>query len=207
MRLSVTWLDEYKAFLADDEYTSAMLEERLFGAFKPNPAMAAGTSLHTILENLDEPENLRPSLLAGHNGHYFDLDPDDLDGELVLGARHEREHHIVFDLGDNICLSGRLDVMTPDAVYDHKLSSCFSPERYLDSMQWRAYLLMSGRKKFVYQVFVHAGLSSKSIPIKEYHALPLYGYDGMRDDVVEVARGLADFCKNSKRCPNKVLMR
>lgn len=203
MRLSVTWLDEYRAYLSDDEYTTEMLEERLFGAFKPNPAMLAGTALHAILEKTDGAESLQADLLAGQNGHFFGLDPD-LDGELVLGDVSGRENHIVYWLVDDIRLSGRLDVITADAVYDHKLTSQFNPERYMDSMQWRCYLLMGNRKKFGYQVFVHAGLSSKLIEIKEYHTLQLSAYDGMRDDVISIARGLADFCRSSKKCPMRV---
>lgn len=38
-------------------------------------------------------------------------------------------------------------------VIDHKLTSRYDPERYFNSWQWRAYLTITGKDKFRYQVF------------------------------------------------------
>lgn len=189
-RISVTWLDSYQYFL-DSEMSEDELYERFYGDFTQNPAMAAGTAWHKILET-------HMSKTAGiyqQDGFTFNLDAlfnaDDV-WVINIGETHERENKHVMHLIDGVDLVGMIDVETPYTVYDHKLTGSYKPERYFDAWQWRTYLTMRDKKQFTYQVFecVPVREYGKTVVIKDYHTLDMYAYDGMQDEVKAILTDL-----------------
>lgn len=184
-RISVTWLDSYQYFL-DSDMTEDELYERFYGAFTQNPAMAAGTALHKLLEN-----GLNP-IGNGYDGFSYAADNYDLSGELVLGESYERESKHVVQLIDGVDLVGMIDVETPYTVYDHKLTGSYNPERYFNAWQWRAYLTMRNKDHFVYQVFECKPVREygQTVEIKDYHTLDMYAYGGMQDEVKSILTDL-----------------
>lgn len=184
-RISVTWLDSYQYFL-DSDMTEDELYERLYGAFTQNPAMAAGTALHKLLES-----GLNP-IGNGYDGFSYVVDNYDLSGELVLGESYERENKHVVQLVDGVDLVGMIDVETPYTVYDHKLTGSYDPERYFNAWQWRAYLTMRNKSQFTYQVFecVPVRDYGQTVVIKDYHTLDMYAYEGMQDEVKAILADL-----------------
>ncbi|WP_227430455.1 hypothetical protein [Psychrobacter sp. I-STPA6b] len=189
-RVSVTHLDSYQYFL-DSDMTEQELYDRLFGAYTPTPAMSAGTAWHKILENY-----LRnPSGIYQQDSFTFDISKlNDTDEVQVvnLGKPWEREQKHVVQLIDGVDLVGKIDVETPYAVIDHKLTGSYNPERYLNAWQWRAYLAMRGKNRFIYQVFECKPVTKygQVVEIKDYHTLDMYAYDGMIDDVKDCLNDL-----------------
>ena len=192
IRLSVTMLDTYVSGMQNDEVTSEELAQQLFGEFKQSPAMAAGTAFHKLLElgipNLFSIDNYR-FMLCG-----------DLNGTLELGSIRERKY--TWEVLPNVVLVGKIDAETAFKVIDHKLTAQFDQDRYMDSLQWRAYLAMRKKCHFAYQVFEHAGLPKVpneqglyEVLIKKYHVLEQFAYKGMAEEVREVAYDLAEFAR------------
>lgn len=199
LRLSVTMLDTYMAGVNDDDMTAEELAQRLFGKFQSSLSMQAGTALHSALENASDADDLTHYLAESRNGFAFVL-PDDLEGLVELG--NVREYKRVWRVLPNVDLVGKIDAETQAFVIDHKLSGRFDPDRYMDSWQWRAYLAMTGKQRFAYQVFEHGGipddaddLGNRLIKIKDYHRLELATYDGLMADVVWAVEALADFAR------------
>lgn len=202
LRLSVTMLDTYVHGMADEAMSSAQLAYELFARKKPSQAMRVGTSFHRLLEKgLPESEYWQPQLLANpdRQGFYFIL-PDDLTGTIELGDVREQRYE--WPIFDDVVLVGKIDAETASKVIDHKLTARFDPERYMDSLQWRAYLAMRNKARFSYQVFEHSGLPSEPdalghypVLIKAYHCLEQYRYVGMMDEVKDVVHDLARFAR------------
>ena len=190
IRLSVTMLDTYVSGMQNDEVTSEELAQQLFGEFKPSPAMAAGTAFHKYLEYGMEPIQ----------DHYQFILPNDLNGTLELGSIRERKY--TWEILPDVVLVGKIDAETAFKVIDHKLTAQFDQDRYMDSLQWRAYLAMRKKCHFAYQVFEHAGLPAVpdehglyEVLIKKYHVLEQFAYKGMAEEVKEVAYDLAEFAR------------
>lgn len=190
VRLSVTMLDTYVFGMASDDMSSEELALQLFGKFSPTPAMAAGTAFHKHLEY---------GMELNQSPYHFIL-PDDLDGTLELGVIRERKYE--WPVFDDVVLVGKIDAETAFKVIDHKLTANFDQDRYMDSMQWRAYLAMRNKCHFAYQVFEHAGLPAVpnehglyEVLIKKYHVLEQFAYRGMAEEVKEVAYDLAEFAR------------
>ena len=184
-RISVTWLDSYQYFL-DSDMTEDELYDRFYGAFNQNPAMAAGTALHKLLEN-----GLNP-IGNSYDGFSYVVKNYDLSGELVLGESYERENKHVVQLIDGVDLVGMIDVETPYTVIDHKLTGSYKPERYFDAWQWRTYLTMRNKNQFTYQVFECKPVREygQTVEIKDYHSLDMYAYEGMQDEVKSILTDL-----------------
>lgn len=192
IRLSVTMLDTYVYGMESDDISSEELAQQLFGEFTPTPAMAAGTAFHKLLE-LGIPGNFSVD-------NYRFMLFDDLDGTLELGSVRERKYE--WDILPDVVLVGKIDAETAFKVIDHKLTAQFDQDRYMDSLQWRAYLAMRNKCHFAYQVFEHAGLPAVpnehglyEVLIKKYHVLEQFAYRGMAEEVREVAYDLAEFAR------------
>lgn len=183
-RISVTWLDSYQYFL-DSDMTEDELYDRFYGAFNQNPAMAAGTALHKLLENNDFYDK------SIGDGFLFEI-INEIDGDVVLGEQNERENKHVVQLIDGVDLVGMIDVETPYVVIDHKLTGSYKPERYFDAWQWRTYLTMRNKDHFVYQVFECKPVREygQRVEIKDYHKLDMYSYEGMQDEVKAILTDL-----------------
>ena len=197
LRLSVTMLDTYVHGMANEDMSSEQLAHELFAREKPSQAMRVGTSFHRFLEK----GQLEPQLLATPDKHGFHfILPDDLSGTIELGAIREQIYE--WPMFDNVVLVGKIDAETPAKLIDHKLTARFDHERYMDSLQWRAYLAMRSKAHFTYQVFEHSGLPTEPdalghypVFIKDYHRLDQYAYAGMQDEIRDVARDLAEFAR------------
>ncbi|XID75711.1 hypothetical protein ACF3NA_04005 [Alkanindiges sp. WGS2144] len=194
LRLSVTMLDTYVYGMANEDISSEQLAYELFAKKKPSPAMRVGTAFHRMLESADALDTVQRK-----NGYEFIL-PKDLSGTIELGSLREQKYE--WSIFDDLILVGKIDAETPLKVIDHKLTYRFDHDRYMDSMQWRAYLAMRDKPHFTYQVFEHSGLPEVPnlldhypVFIKDYHKLDQYAYAGMHDDVKDVAHDLAAFAR------------
>lgn len=202
-RISVTTLDQFQAYLDNEDMDEPSFISTILNPPPPTHAMAVGTAWHKVLESWQgQSEDNR----YHQDGLCFDLSRLDSDDLIEIGEPHQREKKLVWQGVDGVDLVGKFDVLLPFAVIDHKLTANFDPERYFNSWQWRCYLTMTGKPKMVYQVFEHAGLNlsqkqtlyddeigfheltwgNNNVYIKNYHRLEVLAYDGMAEEVADI---------------------
>jgi hypothetical protein len=185
MRISVTELDAYRYYRDNEDAELEQLLNRLRRLEPPTREMEAGKAFHKLLERAVPGE-----LAFVHDGD-FCFDFRQLDAAIMLPPVRELkgEMRVSTSVGP-VVLVGVVDAMD-QAVHDYKLTERFDAEKYADSYQWRCYLTMFGAQKFIYDVFVaHEDLEMGQHVVYEYHALPLYAYPQMREDV---AREVSEF--------------
>lgn len=172
-------LDEFRAYLSGEhydgsEYTAADFVKRMT-TFEPNAAMEAGTAVHKLIEDIGFGVLPEHADVNGWHVH-FDLDADapiPLAREIPLYRQH-----------NGIPLHGRCDAISGARVHDIKTTSAIDADRYLDSYQWRAYLWMSGRQRFVYDILrVKVEEDIKVVTVLEYVPIKLSAYPGLSRDV------------------------
>lgn len=174
-------LDDFRDYLSGEtftgeEYTTEMFRARLLER-EETAKMAAGTAVHKVLELASVGELSE----AEQDGWRITFD---LDADLPLPPMREvplsRWH-----AGET--LFGRVDSITATTVHDIKTTAAIDAERYLESYQWRAYLWMSGRDTFVYDLFkTKVNEDERTVTITEYAPLRVHRYDGMDGDVERV---------------------
>jgi hypothetical protein len=172
-------LDEYRKYVGGEhydgsEYTAEDFVKRMT-TFESSPAMDAGTAVHKLIEDIGWGVLPVHSDVNGWHVHF------DLDDEVAVPLSREvplyREHR-------GIPLFGRCDAMNANAVHDIKTTSNIDVDRYMDSYQWRAYLWMSGRSLFRYDIFkVKLEADIKVVTVQEYVPLKLSAYPGLDRDV------------------------
>lgn len=187
MRLSVTDVDSYRYYKAEEDMDAEGLIRRLLKQEPPSQAMLAGRALHKVLETAGSGE----MAVAEAEGFKFHFTAN---CEIPLLPVRELKGEIQIATPSGIVtLVGVIDGLDW-SVYDHKLTARFDAERYADSYQWRCYLLMFSARRFVYNVFEgREGDSPNEWVIHGFQQFPLYAYGAMRDDVHREVAELAEF--------------
>ena len=187
MRLSVTDLDQYLYWLDMDDAGPEWLIDRLT-VFESSPAMAAGSAFHAALERLPN----SASLLV-HREYKFDIQ---CDAEISLPS--QRELKIEREIIPGVMLVGKVDAIDGNRIIDYKLTERLDAERYVDSMQWRAYLMLFETNEFEYSIFEGSPDRGRDFDytIRAHHSLKFYSYPGMSSDVKKCATDLAAFVRN-----------
>jgi hypothetical protein len=186
MRIAVTALETWRYWKASEDSTVDELIAKLTYAEPPTPQMAAGAAFAKLMEHARD-RALHDEEQDGWS-FYFDLD-----GELALPAVRELKGEMTLETPSGlVTLVGKVDGYD-GKVYDQKLSERIDAERYFDSLQWRAYLLMFGAREFVYDLF-HAKYESEGqrVTVGEHQRLSFFAYPNMRQDVERAVAELAD---------------
>ena len=91
----------------------------------------------------------------------------------------------------------KTDGLDGRAVYDQKLTEKWDAEKYLDSLQWRAYLDVFDAHAFTYDVFVgRYDRDDAYVTIADYHSMTFYRYPNLAADVERAVRDLAGVIKD-----------
>jgi len=184
IRLSVSDLESLRYWRANEDADLASLIQRLMHLEPPTPVMKAGRAFAKLMENAPQGELTEMPI----DGWVFRFE---LDAELSLPAVRELKAEVLFETPSGpVTLVGKVDGLHGISVHDQKLTERFDAERYLDSLQWRAYLSMFGAREFVYDVFV-GRYDGRVVTINDYHRLPFYAYPEMRADVQKAVDDLA----------------
>jgi len=183
IRLSVTDLDQYLYWLGLDDGPEWLIDRLTI--FEPSPAMQAGSAFHGALELLTN----SASLLV-HDGYKFNIQ---CDAEISLPS--QRELKIERGIIPGIVLVGKVDALDGNRIVDYKLTERLDAERYVDSMQWRAYLMLFETNEFEYSIFEGSPDRGRELDytIRAHHSLKFYSYPGMDSDVRKCAGELATF--------------
>lgn len=171
-------LDEFRRYQSGemfngDEYTREAFVSYLTERFE-SPAMAAGSAVHRSLELAMD------GALASDEQLGWSISFD-IDASLALPTMREvqmcRTHN-------GVTLFGRVDSITATTVRDIKTTAQVDADRYADSYQWRAYLWMSGRTRFVYDVLkAKVDDDAQSVTITDYVQLVFHRYANLDRDV------------------------
>lgn len=191
MRVSVTDIEQLAYYRRTEDMPLADLLRRLRREDPPSPQMAVGTAFHAFLEHAGECE----VDTVEQDGFIFDF--SNLDAEIALPEI--RELKVEREIVDGVTVVGKVDAAEGKRVEDHKTSNRFDPERYQDSIQWKAYLTLLEANEFIYNVFVIYA-PTKAMPdnlyrVMEFHRLPLYRYPGMDEDVRRAVTEYRDFAR------------
>lgn len=196
IRLSVTDLDKYRYWLDNDEVELEDFLRDLRGQREETTQMLAGKAFHQMLELADESEIYAQEV----NGYRFVFAIED---ELALPPIRElKGEYLIQTASGPVTLVGKVDALRGVTVHDYKLTERFDAERYVDSYQWRAYLLMFQARRFVYDVFVGKYNDDNSVWIHDYHRFPVEAYPNMEADVHRAVSGLAEIVV--KHVPEKM---
>lgn len=203
-RISATTLEAYRFYLTDEkEYMSfERLKAQLLGLQETTPAMTRGTSLHELLE-LSYHDRLRHAWQENgqwyyrHLGHYWlkkEVDEIDYQNE---GLNEIKTEYIFYDGEDEITLVAKADKVLAYEVLDYKTTRQFEADKYLNSVQWKIYVLAFGSQRFTYRVFEIAEANSKRFhhEIKEEHVLTCYPYPNIKEEVERLALNFIEFLK------------
>ena len=91
---------------------------------------------------------------------------------------------------NGIKILGKVDGINATSIHDLKFTSKIDIEKYVNSYQWKMYLLGSGLDKMVYDIFeVKVDDKVNRVEIKNYHKLELYRYENMESEVINVLDG------------------
>lgn len=146
-----------------------------------------GTAAHSMLEDLQYGVPITGwSVFNNQIGSWKVI----IDADIVMQLPVIRESWVRGIIGETYIL-GKVDAIDGVAVHDNKFTKQIDAEKYMESMQWKVYLYLTGRDMFVYNLFqVVVSDNQNIITIKDYQKLTLYAYDGMRQEVEEV---IADY--------------
>lgn len=193
IRLRVGDLDQWVRFVEPERPEFEVTIEDFLAQMRresvATPEMNAGSAIHEVLEKAALGDAIGTIDAGGHVFHF--------EGDFTVTAMPEREGEIIEKVFDTpsgpALLRGRTDARDPFEVVDYKLTfSTFDAERYADSLQWRAYLDMTGRTKFRYVVF-KAKWKGPEIIVQEQHELVLWAYPGMTAEVHTRVIELSEF--------------
>lgn len=185
IRISVTDLESYRYWRSSEDSTLEDLIARLMKRDPPTPQMEAGRAFARLFEQAED-------------GAYDAADMDgwrfrfDLDAHIELPPVRELKAESLFNTPSGpVTLVGKVDSLDGLTVHDQKLSERFEAERYVDSLQWRSYLVMFGAREFVYDVFL-GRYDGMHVTVYDYHALHFHAYPNMKRDVERAVNELAE---------------
>lgn len=198
IRMSVTELESFRYWKGKDDPDTAELIADLSRKLEPTPQMEAGQALAKFFETTKEGE------VYAHDVDGWTFDFGALDHEFHVPPFREVKGEKLYETPSGpVTLVGKVDGLDAKVVHDEKLTERWDAEKYLDSLQWRAYLDMFGADKFVYDVFVakyekrDGVIVGKVVEIKDYQPFPLYRYPrialDVRAAVVELAEVIVNF--------------
>lgn len=190
MTFRVSECETFRQFQNDDEAELDALLERLRGQSPASEAMLAGTAFHKALELAAAKPHEKLFAL----GYTFTIHDD---FELAIPAiREVRASKTYIVDGEPIVISGQLDAIEGKRVEDHKTTSRFDPERYLDGYQWRLYLEIFGANTFRWNVFeVSPTDDPLAWDVHALHRLEQYRYPGIAADCERLVADLARFAR------------
>lgn len=194
LRVSATTLEAYRRWLENEDAGIDDMLAYLEKKIEPTPAMRAGSAFHKILEYAGNSELKQPEM----DGFIFDF--SELESEISLPKIREFKFEQLAEIdGVQVTFVGVVDAMDSTTVYDHKLTGLAKAEHYENSMQWRCYLAWLGLPKFTYNLFEKAyqpvGEPQHIIKIKEMVQVSFCRYDGMENEIRELAEHFISFLK------------
>ena len=160
------------------------------GEFVPTPAVLAGQAFGAALERPDRyrvPGGYR--IPTRDRAQVYTIDEAVFAPALAL-----MDHtHGVFEVkaektyGDARVV-GVADQLVGDHLIEHKTTSAFDADKYLESSQWRFYADLFDVSTVTYHVFVLNDHGNGVLEIRSIETLSLYPYPALHDDCAALVR-------------------
>lgn len=193
LRATVSQIEQFRRYRNDEDYPTGRFLAYLQDILLPTPQQLVGIAFHEALEHIDYGAHEEISA----RGFTFRFSTD-----FVLPIQYLREARCerVYDTSaGKIEIRGRVDAIEPMVIYDHKTTSNFDPERYLDGYEWRYYLDLTASKKFVWNVFELSPTKKPDVfEVPRAHVLTQFTYPGISRDCGALADEFASFLKTQK---------
>lgn len=191
LRVSVTDLDAFRYWREDEDASLEELLRQIRRLDPPSPEMLAGSAFHDMLDHAHEGTL---EVASRDDGYSFSFA---CDAEIELPALRELKAESVFDVqGVRVTLVGKVDAIEGTRVDDHKTTGYFEAERFLQSYQWRCYLLMFGAERFRWNIFeMKPAGPEKVYTITGFHQLEQIRYHGMDADVTRLLTAYVRFAE------------
>jgi len=190
MRVSVTDLDAFRSWRYSEDGSLDELLARLRREEPPTEQMLAGSALHAALEHAEAGE----VTTLDRDGFTFHIEAD---VSLALPELREIKAEKVYVVdGLPVVVVGKVDTLYGNTVDDHKTTSHFDAERFLDTYQWRFYLDIFDADRFRWNVFEMAeGAEPRTYRVFGFHQLDQYRYVGMHEDCMDLLREFVAFAR------------
>jgi hypothetical protein len=197
LETSVSNLNLYKIWKEQEDLDVGWLLTKIL-VREQTDKMKAGEAFHKALESTLETDHYSVSAM-GYTFQFL------VDAEMALPRL--REASLSQDYA-GLLVKGRVDGITGKLVTDLKTTEQFDAERYVDGLQWRYYLDMTGADRFDWHVFQMSEAKSPGTDVVYevygYHKLTQYRYAGMHEDCVKWAREYRDFAERFLPIPEAV---
>ncbi|MDG2407317.1 MAG: hypothetical protein P8M25_20975 [Paracoccaceae bacterium] len=178
----------------------ADLIESIAGEFVESEPMRLGSAFHAVFEDPDE------YLDMWDDAHVYHCDGFTFDAQLVDKSVADiwaqcpimevpSTDTILQTVYGPVRISARADAIAGLNAYELKTTQRYpKPERYLDSMQWRAYVLAYGATSVTYRIVQLKHLKEPDIwTISNYETMTQYPYPQITQDVTYAATRLIEF--------------
>ena len=198
-RMRVSDLDGYQYFsnsnLSLEDYLAQLRRET-----PPKPIMKAGTALHNVLEKARQGQVIWQA--GGRDCPVVDLSKLELSLSIPAWGVAEVDARKIYPTQHGmIDMRGRADLVAGDHVYDYKLTRSPDMDKYMDAMQWRAYLDMLGGNTMHYICFSYSEVKDRTSQwgckyvVNGCESFTFTRYPTMADDLMVAINDFAEFCK------------
>ena len=191
-RYRVSNVARFAEWERDEDIDTEALIESISGLSEPSQAMRAGTAFHSILERASAGEEIEE---ATADGFTFIITADiSLSPGQIREVRAAKTYTVD---GAPIVISGQLDAITGKRIEDHKTTSRFDPDRYLQGWQWRLYCDIFGADVFRWNVFEIAELPDDPLvyEVRSLHMLEQQRYPELGRDCQAIVERFARFVR------------
>ena len=191
MRVSATILDAFRRWRQYDYVTLGELEAQIRKEYRTTPDMERGTALHAVMED-PEPYRWGWELIYG-DWRFAAAEIDELRGKVSSAVT---EIPASFELAGHT-IRCRVDGMTGLTVQELKCprKQSYDPDNYLESYQWRIYLLAFEAQTCDYHlVSLHKPDKSSGVSyIQSHNVVRTHRYAGLEADVKRLLQDFEQF--------------
>lgn len=202
LRLSATLLESTRLYQAGVIDADSLIDA-VAGVRHETPQMALGSAFHAVFENPERYQDILEGLYV-HNEHCFDGPVfDNCVGDIwglqpVIEAKAE-DLVLQTDYGP-VRIVCQADALAGLECWELKTTEKpLKPERYLESMQWRAYVLAFGANRVTYRLIKLKHLKDVDVyTIDDRATISMYPYPQITQDVNAMANELTRFININK---------
>lgn len=192
MRLSVSTVEAFHLLQTEEWMDADRFADQMLRREEPSDVLLLGRAFDQVLE---DPAAHRVGDIYSCDGHDFDGDKtDELIEQLPTGIPQVSS---TLEIAGHT-VAGRCDLIEGVRTHDWKVTKQINLQRYLDSYQWRLYLLMFGCREFVYhplQLFRERD-TGRYVPTN-YTPVRTFAYPGMDADVERMVDACACYLQSS----------
>lgn len=182
---SVSNIDLYRVWSEEEALDISWLVNKIM-VREQTEKMMAGEAFHKAVEGATSYQN--HDVLSA-NGYVFHLLPE---MEIELPALRECPLEKVYD---GMLVKGRVDAIGPRIVTEIKTTEQFDPDRYLEGLQWRFYLDISGADRFDWHIFQMSSCGDKEYEVYGHHKLTQFNYPRVHGDCLKAADKYKNFAE------------